>query len=274
MSTSLSLHYSPCPNDTFIFAGLSGGRIDSQGLSFDVRLADVEELNHRAMRGEADVIKVSYHTFLYLSQDYVLLDAGSALGKGVGPLVISREPYSMDDLRNLRIAIPGEYTTANLLLKLFGGPGLDTTSMVFSDVEDAVLSGKFDAGVIIHENRFTYALRGLRKVADLGEYWEQKTGLPIPLGGIVARRSLGIEMLGTLEGMIRESIRWAAQYPELALPYIREHAQEMDEQVMKEHIGLYVTEYSLSLGDEGRAAIQAMFSMASERGLIDKGMMT
>ncbi|HRY99100.1 MAG TPA: 1,4-dihydroxy-6-naphthoate synthase [Bacteroidales bacterium] len=268
MGKILSLHYSPCPNDTFIFGGLAGGHVNAGDLRFSVHLADVEELNQRAFAREADVIKVSYHAFLQLSSDYVLLDSGSALGKGVGPLVIAREPMALHELQGRRIAIPGEHTTAHMLLKLFAGKELDTTALVFSDIEGAVLRGEFDAGVIIHENRFTYALRGLVKVADLGEYWEQETGLPIPLGGIVARRSLGRAILDQLEQLIRESIDWAVAHPGKALPYIRAHAQEMDEQVMMDHIGLYVTPYTRSLGEEGRRAIHELFRRAAQQGII------
>lgn len=268
MPTPLSLHFSPCPNDTFIFAGLAKRAVPGGELQFEVNMADVEELNGRAIRGEADVIKVSYHAFLSLVEDYVLLDAGSALGEGVGPLLIAREGFDLKDIGNKKIAIPGEFTTANLLLKLAYGKGLHSTPLVFSEIEDAVLSGAFDAGLIIHENRFTYQKRGLTKIADMGEYWEALTALPIPLGGIIAKRSLGTEKLIRIENLIRESIHWARKNPDAAIEYIRKYAQEMDDAVMKEHIGLYVTEYSYSLGEKGRRAIEKLFDLASEKGLI------
>lgn len=268
---TLSLHYSPCPNDTFIFAGIALGKISLPGIRFDIHLQDIEELNHTAVKAEADVIKLSYHAFLSAVDDYVILDAGSALGEGVGPLLVAKAPFPLEDLRKKTIAIPGEHTTANLLLKLTFGKHLYTTPVLFSDIEDAVLSDSFDAGLIIHENRFTYADRGLFRLADLGELWEKESGLPVPLGGIAARRGLGKDLLKSLDKAILESIDWAVENPEEAMPYIREHAQAMDREVMENHIGLYVTDYTRSLGPRGREAIRKMFEMATKKGLIPSG---
>jgi len=251
----IHLQFSPCPNDTFIFYAMTHGRVDTEGISFHYAMEDVEELNQTALRGGADMIKVSYHAWLYLRETYTLLDAGSALGFGNGPLLISRKEFALQDLPGLSVVIPGEYTTAHLLLK-FAAPRVGSKKVrVFSEIEEAVLSGEADAGVIIHENRFTYEKKGLRKILDLGEYWEKKTGLPVPLGAIVVRKSLGEEKIGQLNRIMRNSVLWAMEHPEETMAFVREHAQEMDEEVMKKHIGLYVTGFTVDLGAEGKRAV-------------------
>jgi len=267
---TLSLGFSPCPNDCFMFDAIVHRRIDLEGLEFTPHLTDVEALNKAAFTGEADVTKLSYHAFAHCASDYVLLDAGSALGRNCGPLLISKRPIAVDDVRGgeLTIAIPGRYTTANLLLGLAFPAVRHTRELVFSDIEGAVLDGRVDAGVIIHENRFTYAAKGLRKVVDLGEYWETETGAPIPLGGIVVRRSLPDEVHHAVNRVLRRSVEFAFAHREASLPFVREHAQEMSEAVMYQHIDLYVNSYSVDLGVEGRHAVELLFARAAAAGVI------
>jgi 5,8-dihydroxy-2-naphthoate synthase len=268
----LSLGFSPCPNDCFMFDAIVNRRIDLEGLSFDVRMDDVEALNKAAFAGGVDVTKLSYHAYAYCADRYVLLDAGSALGRNCGPLLISKRPIAPEDVAagHLRIAIPGEYTTANFLLGLAFPAARDRTELVFSEIEPALLAGRFDAGLIIHENRFTYEAKGLRKIIDLGEFWEGETGAPIPLGGIVVRRSLADEVKQTLNRLVRRSVEYAFAHREASLPFVREHAQEMSEDVMYRHIDLYVNEYSVDLGPEGRRAVQLLFERARESGIIPR----
>ena len=252
-----SLGFSPCPNDTFIFDALVNKKIDTEGIDITVELEDVQTLNQWAMQGKLDISKISYGV-LPLLQQYELLDAGGALGKGVGPLLIARRRLALTEIDNCRIAIPGEQTTAHLLFSLAFPEARDKQFMVFSGIEEAVLSGAADCGVIIHENRFTYEQRGLVKLMDLGEFWEKETGVPIPLGGIVVKRSLGGDLAQTINGLIRRSLEYAFErYPELP-EYVKEHAQEMDERVMRQHIDLYVNNYSLSLGEDGKKAIRIL----------------
>jgi 1,4-dihydroxy-6-naphthoate synthase len=267
---TLTLGFSPCPNDCFMFDAIVNKRIDLEGLDFTVRLADVEALNRAAFAGGIDVTKLSYHAYAYCTRDYVLLDAGSALGRKCGPLLISKRPIAAEEAAagGLRIAIPGAYTTANFLLGLAFPKAQDKTEMLFSDVEAAVLSGEYDAGLIIHENRFTYAAKGLRKIADLGEFWEEQTGAPIPLGGIVIRRALAEEVKQRVNRVLRRSVEYAFAHRGASLPFVREHAQEMSEDVMYRHIDLYVNEYSIDLGEDGRRAVQLLFEKAAAHGVI------
>jgi 1,4-dihydroxy-6-naphthoate synthase len=254
----IRLAISPCPNDTFIFEPIVHQRIDLEGLSFDVRLEDVETLNGLALQGEADMIKVSFHAYLSLSEKYELLNSGCALGSGVGPLLISKNSYAISDLQDLAIAIPGEHTTAHLLLTIAVPKVREKKIFVFHEIEDAILSGKVDAGVIIHESRFTYEKKGLRKILDLGEYWENLTHSPIPLGGIIAGKDLGAEVISKLNRIMRRSVEYAAAHPKEVMPYVRCHAQEMDEEVMQKHIALYVNRYTVDLGDDGRKAVETL----------------
>lgn len=256
----IKLAFSPCPNDTFIFYGIAEGKTDTEGLSFDFVTADVEQLNHWAMEESFDMIKVSYHAFLYLRDKYELLNSGSALGFSNGPLLISTKKLSKEELKGKTIAIPGEYTTANLLLSFYMDQGFRKKFMVFDQIENAVLSGEADAGVIIHENRFTYAQKGLLKIADLGEYWQNLTGSPIPLGGIIARKGLGESTIARLNRVMRRSVLYGMEHPEEVMPFVRKYAQEMDENVMKKHIGLYVNDFTLDLGQEGRKAIEQLYN--------------
>jgi 1,4-dihydroxy-6-naphthoate synthase len=266
----LSLGFSPCPNDCFMFDAIVNGRIDREGVEFSVRLADIEALNHAAFAGEADVTKLSFHAFAYCADRYVLLDAGSALGRNCGPLLISKRPISSDEVAqgDLTIAIPGKYTTANFLCGLAFPRAQNKMELLFSDIEPAVLDGRVDAGLIIHENRFTYQAKGLRKIIDLGEFWEAETGAPIPLGGIVIRRSLPDDVKRTVNRVIRRSVEYAFAHRDASLPFVREHAQEMSEDVMYRHIDLYVNEYSIDLGADGKRAVQTLFARATSSGII------
>jgi 1,4-dihydroxy-6-naphthoate synthase len=266
----LSLGSSPCPNDCFIFDALVNRRIDLEGLEFDLRMADVEALNTAAFAGEIDVTKLSYHAYAYCTGGYVLLDAGSALGRNCGPLLISKRTITAEEVAGggVRIAIPGKYTTANFLLGLAFPRAQCRTELVFSEIEAAVLRGDFDAGLIIHENRFTYEAKGLKKIVDLGEFWERETGAPIPLGGIVIRRSLPDEVKRSVNRVLRRSVEYAFANRAASLPFVRAHAQEMSEAVMYQHIDLYVSQYSVHLGAEGRRAVEQLFAQAAARGVI------
>ena len=267
---NLTLGFSPCPNDCFMFDAIVHQRIDLEGLEFDVRLADVEALNKAAFAGEADVTKLSFHAYAHCAGSYVLLDAGSALGRNCGPLLISRRPISPGEVAGgaLRIAIPGKYTTANFLMGLAFPAAQDKTELLFSAIEPAVAAGRYDAGLIIHENRFTYEQKGLKKIIDLGEFWEGDTGAPIPLGGIVVRRALPGEVQLTVNRVLRRSVEYAFAHPQASLPFVRQHAQEMSEDVMYRHIDLYVNQFSVDLGVDGRRAVQLLFSRGHSTGIV------
>lgn len=279
----LTLGFSPCPNDTFIFDALIHHKIDTKGLDFEVEYQDVETLNLKAFQGDLDVTKLSYHAFAYAVEDYELLDAGSALGFGVGPMLITKDPSlalalqeklnkgeGLGEHNKLRVGYPGKYTTANFLLGLAFPELTNKIELVFSEIESALLDGSIDLGLIIHENRFTYTQRGLFKVVDLGEYWETTTKFPIPLGGIVVKRSLSKEVKDTLNKVLKESVEFAFANPKSGLDFIRSHAQEMSEEVMYKHIDLYVNKYSVELGAEGRNAITKMFEKAQDLGFIPR----
>jgi 1,4-dihydroxy-6-naphthoate synthase len=269
----LKVGFSPCPNDTFIFAGMVHGFIDTEGLEIDPYLADVEELNTLAGNSVLDITKLSYHAFSQLLDQYQLLSSGSALGFGVGPLLVSSPPengvkYTENELSEILegpIAIPGKLTTAFYLLKLAFPRVLNVETTLFSEVENTILSGKCRAGLIIHENRFTYESKGLFKVMDLGEYWEKETGLPIPLGGIVVKKELEEELKLKLNRVLRRSIEFAFKNPDKVMPYVREHAQAMDDLVMRRHIELYVNGYTINLGELGIQAVKKMFQMSDEK---------
>lgn len=252
---NLSLCFSTCPNDTFMFDALVNKRIDLQGLKFDVALADIEELNKNAFCAIPDITKISINAYGAVSANYQLLSSGSALGRGVGPLVVSKRKIYPDEVRYAKIAIPGVQTTANLLFSLAYPDANDKKVYLFSDIEDVVLSNEVDVGVVIHETRFTYQKRGLIKLNDLGDYWETETGLPIPLGGIAIRRDLSQNVKVLVQQLIAQSVNFAFANPDLSTNYVRTYAQEMDVEVMRKHIQLYVNSYSADLGDSGRSAI-------------------
>jgi len=267
---TLTLGFSPCPNDCFMFDAMVHRRIDLEGLDFDVRMADIEALNSAAFAGDVDITKLSFHAYAYCADDYVLLDAGSALGRNCGPLLISQRPISPEEVAagHLRIAIPGKYTTANFLLSLAFPRATDKSECLFSDIEGGVLDGRFDAGLIIHENRFTYADRGLKKIIDLGEFWESETGAAIPLGGIVINRRLPADVRQRMNRVMRRSVEYAFANREASLPFVRAHAQAMSDEVMYKHIDLYVNDYSVDLGTDGRRAVEVLFERARRSGVI------
>lgn len=276
----LTLGFSPCPNDTFIFDALIHHKIDTDGLEFDVEYHDVETLNQKAFKKGLAITKLSYHAFAYAIENYELLDAGSALGFGVGPLLITKDPQLAKELashagkelpaslQDLRVGIPGKYTTANFLLGLAFPTLQNKEILVFSDIEQAVINGDIDLGLIIHENRFTYQNKGLYKVVDLGDFWEKTTESPIPLGGIVIRRDLPKEIKNKVNNLLKESVEYAFKNPKSAIEYIKLHAQEMDEDVMYKHIELYVNQYSVELGELGKKAINSLFAKAKTLALI------
>ena len=264
---TLELAYSPCPNDTFIFDALVHGRVDREGLSFAPLLADVEELNHRAFGTAYPVTKLSYHALAHVQDRYRLLDAGSALGEGIGPLLIAGGQLTREQIVAGPIAIPGEYTTAAFLLRLAFPQARDLRPYVFSDIEPAIRAGEVAAGVIIHENRFTYAERGFALLLDLGGYWETTTRLPIPLGGIAVRRDLPVDLQERLGRVLRRSVEHALAHPADSATYVAAHAQEMSAEVQYRHIRTYVNDYSVSLGERGRRAVEVLLDTAAERGV-------
>lgn len=264
----LTLGFSPCPNDTFIFDALVNKKIDTRGIEFEVNYADVEQLNRWATEGKLDITKLSFHAYAYCMQNYVLLNSGSALGNNCGPMLIAKHPLQKEDIVTSTIAIPGKMTTANFLLGILYPKARSKKEVIFSGIEGAVTDGSVDMGLIIHENRFTYERKGLFKVTDLGEEWETKTNSPIPLGGIFIKRDLDTELQHTVDALIRESIEYAFANPESSRVYVKQHSQEMEDSVIAQHINLYVNKYSVSLGVEGRKAIETMFAIGQKNGVI------
>jgi 1,4-dihydroxy-6-naphthoate synthase len=267
MNKKYTIGFSPCPNDTFIFDAMINNRLQVTD-AWTPHLLDVEALNKNAAEERFDVTKMSFAAYALVSDKYQILNSGSALGRGCGPLIISKSSLSLDDLKDKTIAIPGSRTTANLLMSIFVPECKAKLEMVFSDIEEAVLSGRCDAGLIIHENRFTYEQKGLFKVADLGELWEKKTGLPIPLGCIAVKRSLSEDEKKNIDDLIRNSVEFAFQNPIASKEYIAYHAQEMDPAVQQQHIDLYVNDFSVNLGDDGKKAIMTLFNEGFKSGII------
>ena len=261
----LSLGISPCPNDTYIFDAMLHGKIDTEGLEFTPHLEDVETLNHLAIDGSLDITKVSYGAVFQMFNHYRILEAGSALGKGVGPLFVSKTiGYEKEiDPSKITVALPGINTMAHLLFSL-AYPEINNKIFVpFHVIEDMIMGGEVDAGVIIHENRFTYHQKGLNKISDLGDVWEKRTGAPIPLGGILARRSFDLELAAKINRVINRSLVFANENAHALPSFVTENAQEMSEEVMRNHIGLYVNEFSLALGEEGRLAVMELIKAAA-----------
>lgn len=260
----LSLGFSPCPNDTFIFDALVHQKIDTGGLKFEVFMEDVETLNQWSLQEKLDITKLSYGVLPRILPAYRVLDSGGALGKGVGPLLIATQPRELETIQTLKVAIPGANTTAHMLFSLAFPDARNKTFMVFHEIEDAILKGRVDAGVIIHENRFTYQQKDLIKLMDLGEFWEVNTHCPIPLGGIVMNRKYDLSLMRTVSDLIRKSVEYSREhYPELS-GFVRDHAQEMSEEVMRQHINLYVNEYTVSLGPQGRQAVWQLLESSSQ----------
>ncbi|HEY3120589.1 MAG TPA: 1,4-dihydroxy-6-naphthoate synthase [Vicinamibacteria bacterium] len=272
MSEPLAIGFSPCPNDTFMFHALVAGQVEVPGFAVTSWLADIEALNERALGPDPlAVTKLSVHGFAYVADRYRLLRAGAALGRGCGPLVVARTGGDLGRLAGRRVAIPGQYTTAHLLLRMFAPPTIEVVPMRFDAIMPAVAAGEVDAGAIIHEGRFTYAGHGLVEVADLGTLWEAETRLPLPLGVIAVRRALGSPLAAVLEDRLRASIAAAQARPEASAAYVREHSQEMDPEVCRRHIALYVNDYSLELGPEGEAAIAELLARGAAAGILPRG---
>ncbi len=261
----LTLGFSPCPNDTFIFDALVNKKIDTGNFSFEVVLEDVQTLNQWAIAGKLDISKISYGVLPLVTKEYAVLHAGGALGKGVGPLLISKQEIPpAEKINEKTIAIPGENTTAHMLFSLAYPQAGKKKFMIFSAIEDAVINSHTDLGVIIHENRFTYMQKGLKKVIDLGEYWERETRYPIPLGGIVIKRERDVVLQKKIDALIRQSIEYAFNnYPVLA-DYVKQHSQEMEEKVMRQHIDLYVNNYSINLGEDGKEAVKKLLAVYAQ----------
>ena len=264
----LTLGFSPCPNDTFIFDALVNGRIDTEGLEFDYFLADVEELNKRAFASKVDITKISCHAYAYVASDYLILDSGSALGFSNGPLLVSRNPLEPARITDSTIAIPGRYTTANLLFSIAWPEATKKKEYLFSEIPDVILSGEADAGLIIHETRFTYQKMGLHKIADMGEFWEQLTRLPVPLGSIVINRRIPGEIALKFNRILLQSILYARENPFESSDFVRANASEMESSVMINHINLFVNDFSLALGDTGKKALTELFRIAGDKGII------
>lgn len=259
----LKINISPCPNDTFIFDAMLNGRIDTEGFGFESHFADIEELNDRALGGDVDICKVSYAILPQIADRYNVLTSGGALGYGNGPLFVSRGDVNLSDDR-LKIAVPGEHTTANLLMNRLYPQLKNKRAVLFSEVADRVADGEFDAGVLIHEGRFTFAKKGLHLIVDLGVKWDNKTSLPLPLGAIAVSRRIDIGIQHKINQLIRKSIWHAYQYPEESRDFILSHAREMDKKVIADHIALFVNDYSVNLGLEGRRAVHALTGIVDE----------
>lgn len=267
MKQQVTIGYSPCPNDTFIFYALIQGKVHVPDIEFREQLADVETLNRMALEGSLDITKISYHALGHLREQYALLRSGSALGRGCGPLIVAKPGIKLEDIKKGTIAVPGKLTTASLLLRLYDPSITNIVVMTFDRIMAAVSAGEVTAGLIIHESRFTYPLYNLEKLLDLGAWWEQHSGFPIPLGGILGKRSLGRDILLQVEEGIRASLHYANAHAAEVLKYCKQHSQEMDETVMKNHIDLYVNDFSLDLGQEGLAAVRRLFDEAEAGGI-------
>lgn len=264
----LTLAISPCPNDTFIFDAMLHDKIDTEGLHFKLVFADVEQLNQAAFQQQYDITKLSYHAFAYSSQNYVLMHSGSALGNNCGPLLISKHVLTNEAIENGPICVPGKYTTANLLFSLKYPNATNKQYVLFSEIENKILNDEFRAGVIIHESRFTYQDKGLKKIIDLGEYFEQAYNVPIPLGGIAIKRNFDAGLQKTVERIIKRSIEYAFSHPDSSKSFVTAHSQDMSETVCRQHISLYVNKYSLELGVEGEYAVNTLYKISQENKII------
>jgi 1,4-dihydroxy-6-naphthoate synthase len=264
----LSLGFSTCPNDTFIFDAMIHQKVDTEGLEFEPVLADVEELNRNAFGGNIDVTKLSYHAFAYIAENYNLLTSGSALGYKNGPLLIGKRKIYPDEIAGLKVAIPGQYTTANLLFIIAFPMVKEKKEYLFSDIEEAILDEEVDAGVIIHENRFTFEKKGLKKIIDLGEDWEEKTNNPIPLGGIVINRKFDVQLQQKVNRVMKRSVEFALANPNSGYDFVKKYAQEMNDAVIQKHIGLYVNNFTVDLGEKGKNAVKILLKRAADENII------
>lgn len=267
---TISLAISPCPNDTFIFDAIIHQKIDTRGLNIELHFADVEELNQSALKAKYDVTKLSYHAYAYVNNDYVLLSSGSALGNNCGPILIAKEPLSDEYIKESTIGIPGNLTTANLLFSIKYPNHTYRKYMLFSDIENAILADIIPAGVIIHENRFTYQQKGLHKLVDLGAYWEEQFNVPIPLGGIAIKRTIPSEVKNQINSLIRQSIEYAFTHPESSWGFVKQWAQELSDDAINKHINLYVNKYSIELGEDGKTAVEQLYQHSSLKNIIKK----
>jgi 1,4-dihydroxy-6-naphthoate synthase len=267
----ITLGYSTCPNDTFVFYAMIHGQVDTEGYAFEPVLEDVETLNQWALAGKLAMTKASFGVLGAVRSQYWCLRSGGALGRGCGPLVVAREPQTLGELARKPIAVPGLHTTANSLLDLRLGRAAERVPMVFHEIMPAVARGDLDAGVIIHEGRFTYQEHGLVAIEDLGQWWEDETGFPIPLGGILLRRNMaGVDPIA-IQRVMRRSVEFATAHPDEPMGYVRRHAQEMDEEVMRKHIDLYVNEYSVDVGEGGRRAVEVLLDQGRRAGIAAAG---
>jgi len=264
----LKLGFSTCPNDTFIFDAMVHGKIDTECLSFDIVMEDVEKLNKKVMESCIDISKLSFHAYAYASKNYLLLTSGAAMGRKNGPLLISKQKIYPDEVNGLRVAIPGIYTTANLLFSIEYPGAVNKKEYLFSDIEEAVLSGEADAGVIIHENRFTYEKKGLQKIVDLGERWENAAGYPIPLGGIAISREIDENVRLQVNRVLKRSVLYALENPNAGYNFVKQYAQELDDSVIFKHIQLYVNDYTTELDEEAKEAVRYLYNTAFEKGVI------
>jgi 1,4-dihydroxy-6-naphthoate synthase len=265
----MTFGFSPCPNDTYIFYALANNKIDLRGLEFDFVIKDVELLNQLAISKKLEISKVSSHAYFHLRRDYVFLNSGAAFGRGCGPLMVANEDFSIKEPGRFRIGVPGKLTTAFLLLKLYISAGfepqfsnLDYIFMPFNEIMGAVKNGDIDAGLVIHEGRFTFADYGLVKIVDLGEWWETETGFPIPLGGIIAKKEIASDTIKIIEDLIIKSVEYSGNNFDKALGFIKQHSQELDDRVIMQHISLYVNDYTMGIGDEGEKALNELFARA------------
>jgi len=265
---TLTLGFSPCPNDTFIFDAMVHGKVDTEGLEFSYYLADIEELNRKAFTGKPDITKISSFAYAFAARNYMILNSGSALGFNNGPLLVSKGEINTASLATARIAIPGRYTTANMLFSIAWPEAVNKKEYLFSEIEDAVLRGEADAGLIIHESRFTYEKKGLRKIADMGEFWEKLSGLPIVLGMIVINRRIPSETTLAVNRVIQRSVEFALRDPAASQGFVSENAREMGRDVMRKHIELYVNKFTVNLGQEGRKAVTELYRIAAGKGII------
>lgn len=254
------LAISSCPNDTFMFDAIINKRIDVGQYEFELHIADIEKLNRLAFKTETDIAKISYHSFFKIIDNYELLNSGSALGKNCGPLIISKRKIFLDELVDCKIAIPGTNTTANLLMKIFYPNAINKSVYLFSDIETAVLDNECDAGLVIHETRFTYKNRGLKLISDLGNLWEKQFQLPIPLGGIAIRSNLPNKVKSDINKILRSSVEFAFSNPDASMQFMKQNAVELDEQIIKQHVELYVNNYSIDLGGEGKRSVEILLS--------------
>lgn len=267
MRNKLFIGISPCPNDTFIFDALLNNKIENKLFDFELIIEDVEDLNKLVLENKLDVSKISFHTYFKINDYYQILNSGAALGFNNGPILISKRKIYPDELQDVKIAIPGKNTTANLLLSIFNPKITNKVEYLFSDIEEAILTNEIDAGLIIHESRFTYESKGLKKIIDLGEYWQKLTNNPIPLGGIVVNRNLNPQIKHQIDSLIRKSIEYAFANPLESIPFIKKYAQELSSEVIQKHIDLYVNNFSIDLGEKGQGAIKNLFNFAIDKKL-------